>query len=155
MLFLRAASFTISHIYLIALLPCFIFLIPIQVLKFSMKFPTLVFGVSRLHAISTLKFFMVRFFDPSKHWVSLTGFGLNFFGFATTMAKPSIEDNLNITPLRPSSAWIMEMTSLSFSFPRTWTRTWSNSTLSPIRNSKIHSLSTNFSSSLHFIWKLW
>ena len=72
---------------------------------------------------------------------------VEFVWLLATIAKPSIEDCSSITPFQLFSAQMMEMTSLmdgSLFFPRPWTRTWSNSSLSPVRNSKICFLSTFF-----------
>ena len=61
-MFFSRAFFTICHNFLIMFLPCSISHIPIQVLRFSIKFPTFLFGVLGLLVVSTPKSFTIEIF---------------------------------------------------------------------------------------------
>lgn len=76
-----------------------------------MEFPILLFGVSRLLAIDTSKFFMVGILWTIRMPSFSNKIRLNLFAFVATMTELSIEDSLSITPLQLSSAQTLELTS--------------------------------------------
>ena len=142
--------------------------IPTNTLWFPMKFLTSLFYMMRFcsmytichHGHMTLKFILPFFF------VTTLSLIINFEStiiwlwknHSRAIYRLGIKRN-NSSTFFYSNHWEHVIQRRQRLFPRTCTRTSSNSTLSPLRNSKILSLATNFcnivASSLHFILKFW